>query len=148
MTDDCPKIMVIDDDVDIVNVVREVLTTQGYDVVELTHTRNPSAVSKRVASENPTLILLDLMMPEMDGWQVLELLQNDPVTSQTPIIVFTAATQALSDIQEYYGPAVSDYITKPFEVAELLETVERVLAEAEGSHQQSAVSYQLDEDRP
>lgn len=120
------KVVIVDDDEDIVNIVKIALTASGYEVTGITKTRG---IVERLIAEQPDLILLDLMIPEIDGWQVLEMLKSYPETSELPLIVFTAASYSLPDIKEYYGPSISDYLTKPFEVAELLQKVQNAIGE-------------------
>src|SRR3990172_5603207 len=105
------KIMVIDDDPNVVDIVQQALGFAGYKVVAMTST---SSVMQRVLEEDPALILLDLMMPALDGWQVLEMLQSHPRTAHTPVVILTAAVHSLPDIQSYYGGAIKVCVTKPF----------------------------------
>ncbi len=123
------KIMVIDDDPNIADIVRQALNFGGYKVVAVTST---SLVMQRVLEENPALILLDLMMPALDGWQVLEMLQSHPRTVHTPIVILTAAVHSLPDIQSYYGGAIKGYVTKPFSIDDLLLQVRGALGEPTG----------------
>ncbi|TAK27115.1 MAG: response regulator [Chloroflexota bacterium] len=123
------KIMVIDDDLNVADIVRQALGSVGYKVAAVTST---SSVMKRVLEENPSLILLDLMMPSLDGWQVLELLQSHPRTAHIPIVILTAAVHSLPDIQSYYGGAIRDYVTKPFDIDDLIAKVNGALRDPTG----------------
>ena len=120
------KIMVIDDDPNVVDIVQQALGFAGYKVVAMTST---SSVMQRVLEEDPALILLDLMMPALDGWQVLEMLQSHPRTAHTPVVILTAAVHSLPDIQSYYGGAIKGCVTKPFAIDDLVLQVDGVLSQ-------------------
>lgn len=119
------KVMVIDDDPTIVEIVGEALGFAGYEVVGET---SSAVVTDRVREESPDVILLDLMMPALDGWQLLEILQSQPETSEIPIVILTAATHSLPDIQSFYGSAVKGYLTKPFDIDDLVARVDGALS--------------------
>ena len=117
------KILIIDDEPDLVAVLSFRLEAHGFGVVSAL---NGSTGLEKAKSDKPDLILLDLMMPGMDGFQVAKRLKDDPNTAGIPIIVFTAAvnpelSQRVSEI------SALDYITKPFEPKDLLEKVKKVL---------------------
>jgi DNA-binding response OmpR family regulator len=76
----------------------------------------------------PDLILLDLMMPELDGWEVFRQLKADPVTQHIPVIVVSARSEGVDQVLGLRIAEADDYITKPFGPMELLERVNRVLA--------------------
>lgn len=78
--------------------------------------------------EKPDLVLLDLMMPDMDGWEVYQKMKADEATKATPVIVVTAKAQSIDKVLGLHIAKVDDYITKPFGPQELLESVEKVLA--------------------
>lgn len=123
------KIMVIDDDPNIADIVEQALDSGGYRVVAVTST--PS-VMQRVLEEDPALILLDLMMPALDGWQVLEMLQSHPRTAHTPVVILTAAVHSVPDLKSYYGGAIRGYVTKPFAIDDLLVQVDSALGAPTG----------------
>jgi DNA-binding response OmpR family regulator len=75
----------------------------------------------------PDLILLDLMMPDMDGWEVYQQLKADETTRNIPVIVVTAKAQSIDRVLGLHIAKVDDYIAKPFSPQELLNSVERVL---------------------
>lgn len=117
------KILIIDDEPDLVDMLSFRLEAHGFGVVSALN--GPTGLEK-AKSDKPDLILLDLMMPGMDGFQVAKRLKGDPNTAGIPIIVFTAAvnpelSQRVSEIHAL------DYITKPFESKDLLEKVKKVL---------------------
>jgi len=129
--------MIIDDDLDVSQIVGEVLADRGYEPVVINETEGRAKLIRdRIAEENPSVVLLDLMMPGLDGFQILEMLQSDPRTAAVPVIVFTAAVQSIGDLQEYYGASIADFITKPFDFDSLLEKVSRAsrrVSEVDGS---------------
>ena len=84
---------------------------------------------ERIREEPPDLVLLDLMMPGVDGWEVYRQLQADPALSQIPVIVVTAKAQQIDVVLGLHIARVADYIVKPFSFQQLLESIRRVLGE-------------------
>ena len=82
---------------------------------------------KMIHEEHPDLILLDLMMPDMDGWEVYQQLKADETTRGIPVIVVTAKAQSIDKVLGLHIAKVDDYIAKPFSPQELLTSVEKVL---------------------
>jgi DNA-binding response OmpR family regulator len=117
------KIMVVDDEQDILQFLDLVLRERGYEVI--TASSGQEALT-RAATEKPDLVLLDVMMPEMDGWEVLKLLRVDPETEQIPVAMLSARTEAKDRVQGLQEGAI-DYICKPFALPELLEKIEGIL---------------------
>jgi DNA-binding response OmpR family regulator len=76
----------------------------------------------------PDLVLLDLMMPDMDGWEVYQLMKAGDQTRQIPVIVITAKAQSIDKVLGLHIAKVDDYISKPFSPQDLLDSVEKVLA--------------------
>ena len=120
------KILVIDDEPDTLRLVALVLKRQGYDVV--TATEGKEGIKKAV-TERPDLIILDVMMPGMDGFEVAKVLRSAKETSQLPILMFTAKGQ-LEDKLKGFEVGADDYITKPAHPAELLMRVKKLLFRA------------------
>jgi two-component system alkaline phosphatase synthesis response regulator PhoP len=119
-------VLVVDDDPVIVNLLQVNFEIEGYDVLTA---MDGEAGLAHARSGHPHVIILDVMMPGLDGLEVARRLRSDPLTATIPIIVLSAKAQA-ADIQA--GLAVADeYMTKPFEPLELLERVKAVLARAE-----------------
>jgi DNA-binding response OmpR family regulator len=121
------KILVVDDEDDILNFLELVLHEKGYDVV--TASGGQDALT-RAQIEKPDLVLLDIMMPQMDGWEVLRLLRVDEETSQIPVAMLSARTEAKDRVQGLQEGAV-DYICKPFSLSELLSKIESIFAQQE-----------------
>ena len=80
--------------------------------------------------EKPDLILLDLMMPDVDGWDVYQQIKADDMTRNIPVIVITAKSQAIDRVLGLHIAKVDDYISKPFRPQELLDSIDRVLDRA------------------
>lgn len=120
------KILVVDDEEDIVQVVSITLEARGHDV---NTAYNGKECLAQVKKDEPDLIVLDVMMPKMNGMQVVDHLRNSAEYNHIPIIMLTAATQHARKPDEYWQKkvGVEDYITKPFEPIDLLERVDKVL---------------------
>ena len=118
------KILIIDDDVDTLKLVGLMLQKQGYQIVAA---NNGSQGLEQAETENPDLILLDVMMPEMDGYEVTRRLRANPLTANTPILMFTAKTQ-LDDKVTGFEAGVDDYLTKPTHPSELNAHVKALLS--------------------
>jgi DNA-binding response OmpR family regulator len=83
---------------------------------------------EKIKQEKPDLILLDLMMPEMDGWEVYRRIKVDKDMADIPIIIVTAKTQSVDKALGLHVAKVDDYITKPFGPQDIVDSVQRVLA--------------------
>ena len=118
------KILIIDDDLDTLRLVGLMLQKQGYDIVAA---NNGEQGLLKAAEEIPDLILLDVMMPDMDGYEVARLLREKPETEGTPILMFTAKSQ-LDDKVTGFEAGVDDYLTKPTHPTELHAHVKALLA--------------------
>src|SRR5262245_22168045 len=116
-------IMVVDDDNDILDLARLVLEGGGYRVIQAC---SGADALRTLAGERPDLILLDINMPGMDGWQVLRLLKVDERTSAIPVALFSIKSQVRDRVSGLQGGAC-DYIAKPFECDELLGRVRGIL---------------------
>ena len=116
-------ILVIDDEEDILELVRLNLTREGYDVLTATTGEQGLELAK---SKQPSLIVLDLMLPVMDGLQVCKVLKNHPKTAGTPIVVLSAKGQE-SDIVAGLEVGADDYVTKPFSAKVLVARIRRIL---------------------
>src|SRR5579871_1682795 len=121
------KILAVDDERHIVRLVQVNLERQGYEVV--TAYDGKEALEK-VASENPDLIVLDVMMPYMDGFEVLKTLKKDPTTRDIPVIMLTAKAND-ADVFQGYKSGVDCYLTKPFNPLELLTFIRRIFESQE-----------------
>jgi len=118
------KILIIDDDLDTLRLVGLMLQRQGYQISAAT---NGSQGLTKALEERPDLILLDVMMPDMDGYEVTRRLRRNPATASTPILMFTAKTQ-LDDKVTGFEVGADDYLTKPTHPTELQAHVRALLA--------------------
>lgn len=117
------KILLVDDDMDTLRLVGLMLQRQGY---EVRAANNGLQALSMAQAEKPDLILLDVMMPEMDGYEVARRLRADPATAEVPIIMFTAKTQVDDKVAGFEAGA-DDYLTKPTQPRELFAHMRAVL---------------------
>lgn len=121
-------VLIVDDEPDVLLLCRVNLEFEGYDVHEA---HNGEDALAKISSVKPDLIVLDVMMPGMDGWQVLESLKSNPQTEQIPIVMLTAKVQESDQIKGLSYGAI-DYVTKPFNPLALTRTVREAL-ESDGA---------------
>jgi CheY-like chemotaxis protein/MinD-like ATPase involved in chromosome partitioning or flagellar assembly len=118
------KILIIDDDLDTLRLVGTMLQRQGYQIAVASSGEQGLV---QAANESPDLVLVDVMMPEMDGYEVTRRLRSNPQTADIPILMFTAKTQ-LDDKVTGFESGADDYLTKPTHPAELQAHVKALLA--------------------
>ncbi|HLV80250.1 MAG TPA: response regulator [Chthonomonadaceae bacterium] len=118
------KILAVDDEPSIVRLIQINLEKQGYQVI--TAYDGKEALEK-VASEHPDMVVLDVMMPFMDGFEVLRTLRKEPATRELPVIMLTAKAQD-ADVYTGYKDGADSYLTKPFNPRELISFVQRIFA--------------------
>lgn len=131
-------ILVIDDNTDIRENTAEILELAGYKTITA---ENGKKGVEAAVKEKPSLIVCDIMMPELDGYGVLHLLRKNPDTQNTPFIFLTAKTER-SDFRKGMEMGADDYVTKPFEDIELLNAIEIRLKKADVLDQKYAASPQ------
>ena len=119
------KILAVDDEKHIVRLVEITLQREGYEVVTA---NNGAEALEKVATEKPDLVIMDVMMPEMDGLQALQKLKDDPATADVPVIMLTAKAQD-SDVFQGWKSGADLYLTKPFNPQELMTFVRRIFAD-------------------
>jgi two-component system response regulator RpaA len=129
------KILVIDDDTAINELIKVNLELHGYQVVQAFNGIEGYAKAKQ---EEPALIILDVMMPEVDGFTVAQRIRQNPELTEIPVIMLTALSQ-LSDKVNGFNLGVDDYLTKPFEIEELLVRVRALLKRTKQIPKSSAV---------
>jgi DNA-binding response OmpR family regulator len=118
-----PKIIVVDDDKTSTALFEQVLLMNKFEVVTL----NESAKTLKIATEvRPDLIILDLMMPEPDGFKVCRMLRANPLFRRIPIIIVTALNDLDSKLVAM-GAGASDYLVKPFHIDQLFSMIEKQL---------------------
>jgi CheY-like chemotaxis protein len=118
-------IMVVDDNPDIITIVKTILEGRGYTVFSASS--GPELLSM-LPNHKPDLIILDIMMPEMDGLEVLTRLKGKPETATTPVILLTAKVQ-YEDVLGGYKLGADYYITKPFTSTQLVNGINLLLGE-------------------
>jgi two-component system cell cycle response regulator DivK len=118
-----PRILIVEDDDDTQGMVRFLLEYKGYEVLLAKDGKQGLEVANR---EKPDLILLDLAMPEMDGWSVAHKLKGDPATKAIPVIAVTAYTMS-SDRRMALSAGCDGFIGKPMNVPEFIAEIEKFL---------------------
>jgi len=120
------KILVVDDDAVIQQLIEVNLELEGYEVDKAS---NGQEALDKVAQDAPDLILLDVMMPRMNGRDVCRLLKSDPKTASIPIIFLSARAQDM-DVEAGLELGADAYVTKPFDPGQLLDTISELLNKA------------------
>ncbi|MEW6568198.1 MAG: response regulator [Chloroflexota bacterium] len=128
MASESKRVVCIEDEPEMIDLVRLILGRKGFYVIGA---NGGIEGLETVRREKPDLILLDLMMPDMDGWEVYQQIKADPGLRTIPVIVVTAKAQSIDKVLGLHIAKVDDYITKPFGPQELLESVEKILGLSE-----------------
>ena len=118
------QILCIEDEPEMIDLIRLILGRRGF---EVSGADGGKAGLQAVRDQLPDLVLLDLMMPDMDGWEVYQQMKADESTRHIPVIVVTAKAQSIDKVLGLHIAKVDDYIAKPFSPQELLNSVEKVL---------------------
>lgn len=116
-------ILVVEDEITTLKLIKLVLQREGYHIVTAT---NGSEGLRKVREYQPDLMLLDIVMPGMDGFQVCQYLRRDPATAKLPVIMFSGLNRP-ADQRHAFEAGSDDYITKPVKMAELLDKVRAAL---------------------
>jgi two-component system response regulator VicR len=124
MTDPKKRILCIEDDLDMIDLIRLILERRGF-IVEGADGGKAGLQAMRAIP--PDLVLLDLMMPDMDGWDVFQKMKADTATRHIPVIIVTASAQNIDREFGLHIAKVDDYIVKPFSPQALLASVDKVL---------------------
>jgi two-component system response regulator VicR len=119
-------ILCIEDETEMIDLIRLILGRRGYDVRGAAGGKEGL---KAIRETHPDLVLLDLMMPDMDGWEVYQQMKAEEATRDIPVIVVTAKAQSIDKVLGLHIAKVDDYIAKPFSPQELLNSVEKVLGQ-------------------
>lgn len=120
-------VVCIEDEPEMVDLIKLILGRKGFELIGAMGGREGLDAIRRI---KPDLVLLDLMMPDMDGWEVYQQIKADDELRRIPVIVVTAKAQSIDKVLGLHIAKVDDYVTKPFGPQELLQSVERVLAKA------------------
>lgn len=119
------RLVYIEDEQEMIDLVRLILNRRGFEIIGANGGREGLDA---VRLNHPDLVLLDLMMPDMDGWDVYQQMKADESTQHIPVIVVTAKAQSIDKVLGLHIAKVDDYISKPFSPQELVDSVEKVLA--------------------
>lgn len=125
MAEQTRKVVCVEDEQEMIDLIRLILSRRGFEVLGA---NGGVRGLELIRAEKPDIVLLDLMMPEMDGWQVYQQLKADPATEHIPVVVVTAKAQNIDKVLGLHIAKVDDYISKPFSLQELVDRVEAVLA--------------------
>ncbi len=117
------RVLMVDDDPLVVKLVQTALAAEGLDVIAAT---NGAECLLAVEAHHPDLVILDVAMPVLDGFETLRALRNKAATASLPVIMLTAR-EANSDVARGWATGADLYITKPFEIEELMLAVNRLL---------------------
>jgi two-component system alkaline phosphatase synthesis response regulator PhoP len=125
------RILIVDDDHEVARLIRSYLEQAGYDVLVAYDGENALHILRR---ERPDLVLLDLMLPDRDGWDITRIVRSDPTLAQTPIIMLTAR---VTDTDKILGLELGadDYVTKPYNPREVVARVRARLRIQQGERQ-------------
>lgn len=118
------KIVYIEDDDEMIDLVRLILSRKGYQVIGAIGGQEGLEV---IRSLTPDLVLLDLVLPDMDGWDVYQQIRAYKPTQHVPVIVITGKSKEIDKVLGLHIAKVNDYISKPFSPQVLLESIENVL---------------------
>ena len=124
MDDENRLILVVDDDEDCRAMVKTILTNSDFEVVTAA---NGKEALKTLQGIEPALVVLDIMMPEMNGYEVVEIMKSDPKLQNLPVMMLTAKATDEDVIEGYKTYAVDYYITKPFNTRQLMAGIKLVL---------------------
>jgi len=135
MAEEKRKVLCIEDEPEMIDLIKLILERKGFEVLgavggkeALDYLFGHDEYADREAYPLPNLILLDLMMPEVDGWEVYRQMKADEQLKDIPVIVVTAKAQSIDKVLGLHIAKVDDYVTKPFGPQELLKSVNKVLA--------------------
>ncbi len=121
------RILVVDDEPDVVKTLSKAIRRQGFDVVSAT---DGEQALERVKDSHPALVILDIIMPKLDGIEVLQRIKGDPQTASLPVIMLTARAGD-EDMLKGYKYGANYYISKPFRIAEVLDGIKMVFQSIE-----------------
>jgi two-component system response regulator VicR len=124
MAEEKKVVVCIEDEPEMIDLVKLILGRKGFDLVGAVGGREGLETVRRL---KPDLVLLDLMMPDMDGWEVYQQMKADEELKDIPVVVVTAKAQSIDKVLGLHIAKVDDYVTKPFGPQELLQSVRKVL---------------------
>jgi len=118
------KIVYVEDELEMIDLVKLILSRKGYEVIGAAGGREGLDIIQEIV---PDLVLLDLMMPDIEGWDVYQQIRANDATKHIPVIVVTAKAQNIDKVLGLHIAKVNDYISKPFSPQDLVASVEKVL---------------------
>jgi len=118
------KVVCIEDEPEMIELIKLILRRRNFELIGAVGGREGLSTVRKV---KPDLVLLDLMMPDMDGWEVYQQMKADEDLNDIPVIVVTAKAQSIDKVLGLHIAKVDDYVTKPFGPQELLASVRKVL---------------------
>ncbi len=121
---DVMRVICVEDEAEMIDLIRLILSRKGFEVIGANGGKQGLEM---IREQKPDLVLLDLMMPDMDGWEVYQQVKADEATRDIPVIVVTAKAQSIDKVLGLHIAKVDDYISKPFSPQELMDSVEQVL---------------------
>jgi two-component system response regulator VicR len=124
MADIVRKVVYIEDEHEMIDLVQLILSRRNFEVIGASGGREGLDLVRKTS---PDIILLDLMMPDMDGWDVYQQLKANESTKSIPVIIITAKAQNIDKVLGLQIAKVEDYISKPFSPKELVDSIEKVL---------------------
>ncbi len=127
MTRSTNTVVCIEDEPGVIELIRLILERTDLEIVGA---ENGADGLDAIRRHRPVLVLLDLMLPGMDGWEIYRRMKADDVMKNIPVIVVTAKAEGIDEVLAKHIAGVDDYIKKPFSLQELLQSVERVMARA------------------
>ena len=119
-----PRVLAVDDEPNILRLIQINLERQGYEVETA---QNGAMALEKIRESRPDLLVSDVMMPEMDGFELLANIRRDPTLMDLPVIMLTAKAQD-ADVMAGYRTGADMYLTKPFNPAELIAFAKRILS--------------------
>ncbi len=125
MTEGKKSVVCIEDEPEMIDLIKLILGRKGFELAGAMGGREGLELIRR---SKPDLVLLDLMMPDMDGWEVYQQLKSDEELKHIPVIIVTAKAQSIDKVLGLHIAKVDDYVTKPFGPQELLQSIEKVLS--------------------
>jgi len=117
------RVMIVDDEPDALALMENILLDEGFELIKVS---NATEVGLRAAQLSPDLILLDFLMPEINGFEVSKALRNNELTRSIPIMAVTALTKE-QDIERIFECGADEYLAKPFRIDQLLEKVRELI---------------------
>lgn len=121
------KVLIIDDIIENISLIKDCLSSENFEFLESTDSLKGFEIAK---SENPDLIILDIMMPNVDGLEICSMLKNEQITSEIPVIILSALSNS-EMVKKGLEAGATDFISKPFDCIELIARVKSALRIAE-----------------